>query len=131
MTALWFGCSPQEKLIINRIHEGSIQIVSGGNASNFENLLEKTKEITIRQGNLQVLIIEFFKIKDGYAPSIMDNFFIFRENTQFKKFPNYIKWKHKSSKIWLGDNKTWKCDTCACRLCRPFLQNLDFIWIFF
>ena len=23
--------------------------------------------------------------------------------------------------------KTWKCDTCVCRLCRPFLQNLGFI----
>ena len=23
--------------------------------------------------------------------------------------------------------KSWKCDTCVCRLCRPFLQNLGFI----
>ena len=22
---------------------------------------------------------------------------------------------------------TWKCDTCLCRLCKPFLQNLGFI----
>ena len=23
--------------------------------------------------------------------------------------------------------KTWKCDRCVCRLCRPFLQNLGFL----
>ena len=31
---------------------------------------------------MQILKIEVFKIINGYAPPIMDNFFIFRENTQ-------------------------------------------------
>ena len=44
--------------LINRIHEKSIQIVSGDNENNFENLWEKTKEITIHQRNFQVLMIE-------------------------------------------------------------------------
>ena len=44
--------------LINRIHERSIQIVSGDNEGNFENLLEKNKKIIILQRNLQVLAIK-------------------------------------------------------------------------
>ena len=62
------------------MHERSIRIVSGDIESNFENLLEKDKEITIHKRNLQVLIIQVDKI-NGYALPTMDNFFIFRENT--------------------------------------------------
>ena len=43
-------------------------------------MLEKNKEITIQQRNLQVLMIEDFKIVNWHAPPIMVNFFIFREN---------------------------------------------------
>ena len=53
------------------MHERSIQIVSGDNESKFENLLEKNKEKTINQRNLQVLMIKVFKIINGYAPPII------------------------------------------------------------
>ena len=42
---------------------------------------KKNKEVTTHQRNLQLLMIEVYKIINGYAPPIMDNFFIFRENT--------------------------------------------------
>ena len=73
--------SRKTNTLITRIHERPIRIVSGDNESNFENLLQKNKEITIHQRNLQVLMTELFKIINGYVPPIMDNFFIFRENT--------------------------------------------------
>ena len=73
--------SRKTNTLITRIHERPIRIVSGDNETNFENLLQKNKEITIHQRNLQVLMTELFKIINGYVPLIMDNFFIFRENT--------------------------------------------------
>ena len=78
---IWMFSSRKSNKLINRIHERSIRIVSSDNESSFENLLEKHKEITIHQRNLQILMIEVFKIINGCAPPIMDNFFIFRENT--------------------------------------------------
>ena len=36
--------------------------------------------MTIHQRNLELLMIEVSKIINGYAPPIMDNLFIFREN---------------------------------------------------
>ena len=48
--------------LINRIHERFIRIVSGENESNFENLLEKNKEIAIHRRNLQVVMIDVYRI---------------------------------------------------------------------
>ena len=48
--------------LINRIHERFIRIVSGENESNFENLLEKNKEIATHRRNLQVVMIDVYRI---------------------------------------------------------------------
>ena len=69
--------SRKDNNLISRIHERSIQIVSGYNKSNFENLLEKNNKIT-KQRNLQILMVEVYKIINGYAQIIMHNFFVFR-----------------------------------------------------
>ena len=91
--------------LINRIHERSLRIVSGDNESNFENFLEKNKEITIHQKNLLVLMTEVFKIVYGYAPPIMDNFSIFRENTHnLRYFQIVLNENKRNGKIWLPDN---------------------------
>ena len=90
--------SRKTNTLITRIHERPIRIVSGDNESNFENLLQKNKEITIHQRNLQVLMTELFKIINGYVPPIMDNFFIFRENT----------YNLRNFQIILNENKTKK-----------------------
>ena len=42
--------------------------------------MRKNKEILIHHRN-NVLMIDVCKIINGYAPPIMDNLFIFRENT--------------------------------------------------
>ena len=49
--------------------------------STFEHLLQANNEITTHQRNLQVLMAEVFKIINGFAPPIMEDFFLFRENT--------------------------------------------------
>ena len=73
--------------LINRLHERSIRIASGDDESNFENFLEKNRGITIHQRNFQVLMTEVCKMINGYDPPILDNFFIFRENTHnFRNF---------------------------------------------
>ena len=95
--------------LINRIHERSIQIVSGDNEGNFENLLEKNKKIIILQRNLQVLAIKVYKIINGCAPPIMGNFFIFKENTynlrNFQVF-KFFKFSIKTKKAVIYGSKT-------------------------
>ena len=49
---IWMFSSKKANCLINRIHERSVRIVSGDNESDFENLLEKNKEIAIHKRNL-------------------------------------------------------------------------------
>ena len=49
--------------------------------STFEHLLQANNEIITHWRNFQVLMVEVFKIINGFAPAIMGNFFLFRKNT--------------------------------------------------
>ena len=72
---VWMFSSRKANNLINRIRERSIRIVWWQKKE-----MTKKKEMTICQRNLQVLVIEVYKIINWYAPTIIDNFFIFREN---------------------------------------------------
>ena len=78
--------------LINKVRESSLGIVSSDNHSSLKSLLNKYKEITIHQKNLQVLMAETYKIINGISPPIMENFYILRENTNnvrnFKEISN-------------------------------------------
>ena len=70
-----------------RTNERSIRIVSGDNESNFENSLERNNKITLHQKDFQVRMTEVYKTIHRYAPPVIDNFFMFRENTcNFRNF---------------------------------------------
>ena len=49
-------------------------------------VLQANNEITTHQRNLQVLMV-VFKIINGFAQPIMEDFFLFRENTH--NIPNF------------------------------------------
>ena len=99
---------------------------------------------------------EVYKIIKGEAPTIMKNLFIFRENIHnirnFQIIANETKntvrygldticyrtpylwanlpeeYKHLNSVRKFKEKiKKWKYETCACRLCRTYEQNLGFI----
>ena len=112
------------------------------NESNFEHLLEKNKETAIHQRNLQVMMTKVYKILNGYAPPIKDNFLICRENTHnLRNFQIILNKNKENSKygsetmsyktplLWANlpkeyklpnslsefksKIKTWKCDACG------------------
>ena len=73
-------CSKKSNNLINKIHERSLRIVTNDKNSNFEELLKLNNQVTVNQRNIQVLLTKVFKIINGLSLTIMDNFFIFREN---------------------------------------------------
>ena len=73
---VWMFSSRKSNNLINKVHERSLKIVSGDNYSSFKSLLSKCKEITIHQGNLQVVMAETYKIINGISPPIMEKKFI-------------------------------------------------------
>ena len=119
-------------------------------------MLQNNKDITVHQRNLQILTTEVYKIVKGEAPAIMKNVSFFRENIHnirnFQIIANENKntvidrleticyrtpymWAnlleeyghHKFIGKFQEKIKNWKCETCICRLCRTYEQNLGFI----
>ena len=58
----------------------------------------KNKETTIHQRDLQVLMIEVYKVKNGYVPPIKEN------TNNLRNFQIMLNKNKQNSKIWLGDN---------------------------
>ena len=72
---VWMFCSRNANNVINKIQEKSLRLITNDKTSTFEYLLQASKEIAAHQRNLQVLMAEIFKIINGFAPPIMENFF--------------------------------------------------------
>ena len=125
---------------INRIHERSLRIVYNDKKSTFQELLAQDKSVTIHIRNLQVLVTEMFKVKNGIAPEIMNNVFQitesnynFRKKTQFKT--ENVKTTHYGTetisnlgpKLWKLLPSEYHMVNCPCRLCKRYVQHVGFI----
>ena len=66
--------------MINKLQVRALRIISDDQKSNFQDLISKCKEYTIHQRNLQILIIEKYKIINDIASPIRNSFFLSREN---------------------------------------------------
>ena len=98
---VWMFCSRNANNLINKIQERSLRLITNDRTSTLEHLLRTNNEITTHHRNLQVLMVEVFKIINGFAPPIMEDFFLFRDNTHnirtFQKLSNESKKTVKSN----------------------------------
>ena len=106
--------------------------------------------------NIQTLLIEIFSIKKGFAPPIMKSIIKGRNNTynvrSFQEFETERKRavyfgletiSYRSLQFWSllpvhmkqlnsldqfkRSVRQWVCNTCPCRLCKVYLQNVGFL----
>ena len=129
---------------INRIHERALR---------FSELLDLDNSVTVHQKNLQVLVIEIYKVKNG----IMNDIFELQNPThnlrsscnQFRRenvktvhygiqsvrylgpkiwelVPNNIKYSNSLSKF-KKLIKSWKPEACPCRLCITYIAQVGSI----
>ena len=68
---------------INKWHERALRLVYNDESSSFRELLERDKSVTILEGNIQVLLIEIFKVNSVTAP----------ETTEIFKFKDHMVWE--------------------------------------
>ena len=141
---------------INRIHERALRLVYQNNLS-FSELLDLDNSVTVHQKNLQVLVTEIYKVKNGIAPGIMNDIFELQNPSynsrsscnQFRrknvKTINYgiQSVRYLGPKIWelIPNNikysnslskfkkliKLWKLEACPCRLCKTYIAQVAFI----
>ena len=153
---LWMLHSRELNNKINRIHERSLRSVYSDKTSTFQELLDKDNSVSVHHKNIQVLATEIYKTVNGLAPTIMNSVFEIKDIEQnlrnkinFKSrrinsvpygidsltylapkiwniVPEGIK-KSESLNVFKTKIKKWIPRDCPCRLCRPFIQNRDYI----
>ena len=153
---IWMFHSRNLSNKINRIHERALRLVYQNNLS-FSELLDLDNSVTVHQKNLQVLVTEIYKVKNGIAPEIMKDIFELQNPSynlrstcnQFRR--ENIKTVHYGlqsvrylgPKIWelVPNNikysnslskfkkliKSWKPEACPCRLCKTYIAQVGFI----
>ena len=138
----------------NRLNERCLQLIYDDKRASIEHLLEKDHSFSINHKNLQALAIEMFEIHTKTSPEVMQEVFLVKEQgiyslwnqTDFLipqvKRANYglKNIQVLGPKIWesltndlknkvLVDSfklaiKKWKPESCPCRLCKTYLQNI-------
>ena len=86
---VWMFCSRLSNNLINNIHERALTTTFDDHTGNFSQLLEKKRESTNHQQNIQALMKEIYKFTNNLSPPIIDHMFAneFRnECTTFKSF---------------------------------------------
>ena len=149
-------CSRQRNNMTNKLHERALRLVLNDHISDFEALLRKSNDIPCHCRNIQMLMIELYKIKNELAPPIMDSMlnrrnitYNFRNLQEFRSerkrtvFDGLETLSYHAPQLWTllpegikqrnpvnlfkSNVKQWICKECPCRLCKVFVPNLGYI----
>ena len=153
---IWMFHSRNLNNKIKRIHERAIRLVYQNNLS-FSELLGLDNSVTVHQKNLQVLVTEIYKVKNGIAPEIMNHIFELKNRSynirstcnQFRReniktvYYGLQSVRYIGPKIWelVPNNikncdslskfrkliKSWRLESCPCKLCKTYIAHLGFI----
>ena len=153
---IWMFHSRQLNQKINKIQERALRITYKDTESTFSELLQKDSAVTIHTKNLQILMTEMYKTRNGLNPLFMQE--IFCDNTTYYNLRNSNDFfqprvrsvnngtesvRFKGPQLWqmlpptirnsqsLCQFKTkikrWNGENCPCKLCRVFIPNLGFL----
>ena len=149
-------CSRTSNNMINKIHERALRLILNDYTSDFDSLLQNNNDTCNHHRNIEILMIESYKMKNNLNPPIMDKMFERRNNTynlrNFQEFATTRKrtvkmsfetLNYRSPQLWsiLPENirqitslfqfkesvRKWVCIDCPCRLCKLYLPNIGFL----
>ena len=142
---------------INQLHERSLRMVYNDKWSSFEDLLRKDGSVSIHVKNIQVLMTEMYKVKNNLAPILLSEVFKLKPTSTYNlrtvgefeirrvRTTNFgtESLSFLGPKLWntvplsirnvetLKEFKSkiryWIPESCPCRLCRNYVQNLGYI----
>ena len=128
--------------------------------SSFENLLDKDKSVSIHYKTITSLAIEMYKVHCGISPEILNDLFPLRQADKYNLrnrsqfvIPNVKTVNHGFESLrYLGPKvyetipshlkeidslknlknaiKKWKPESCSCRLCKIYIQNIGYMQVY-
>ena len=75
---------------ITQLHKRPLRALQSDNASTFEELLIKSKEVTIHCSNLQKLMIEIYQCTNYFSPAVLTEFFATKEVSYDLRIKNLL-----------------------------------------
>ena len=154
---VWMRHSRTNNNKINRLHERCLQIVYNDKRFSFRELLEKDGSVSIHMRNIQILATRMCKLINKLSPPIMNRVFKLNSDSRYNlKYILQISRSLVKSvyhgtenisyldpKIWhiLTDDyktiqnldafkikiKKWKPENCPGRLCKVYIDRVDFL----
>ena len=98
----WMFCSKRSNNLLSNIHERALRGSFDGHTSNFTQLVEKKRDSTIHQRNIQAFMKEIYKFTNNLSPPIIDHMFQFRENSyNLRNFQQLASFTKKTTKLGL------------------------------
>ena len=152
----WMFHSRELRHKIDKIQERALRVTYQDYESSFEVLMEKDRSITVHQRNLQNLMTEMYKTKNGLNPAFMREIFCQQESQHNLRNSNDFSLpriktvtygsetiRFRGPQVWAtvpqfskdsasltefkNKIKSWSGESCHCRLCQTFVPNLGFI----
>ena len=136
---------------ISRLHKRALRVLHNDYTSTFEDLLEKSEEVTVHCSNLQKLIIKIYECTNYIGPAVLTEFFTTKEISYDLRIKNLLQipkvktsygqssLSFRSSILWntLSDSKkpaqniqgfktmirNWKGETCSCIVCKCIVYS--------
>ena len=71
----WMFCGRKTNAKINHVHERALRIVYRKNNLRFDQLLQIDKSYNIHHKNIQISVIELYKVKNSLSNQIMQEIF--------------------------------------------------------
>ena len=154
---VWMFHSREINNKINRIHKKALRILYDDSISSFEDLLRRDEGFTVHERNIQLLMVEMFKSKNGLEPQLLQGIFEIndyqgpklRSSKHFKR-PNVntVKYGEKSlqnlgARLWSqipnliqkidslakfkAHMKTWRPPKCPCDICKEYIYGIGYV----
>ena len=153
---VWMFSSREINNRINRIHKKALEILYDDSISSFELLLKRNEGFTVHEKNIQLLMVEMFKAKNGIEPQLLQGIFEKNDyhgptlrNSKYFKRPNVntVKYGERSlqnlgTRLWsqipnfiqetdtLGKfkeyMKKWRPTKCPCDICKEYVYGVGY-----
>ena len=144
---IWMLCGKTANNRINQLHKRALRVLLSDYTVTFENLLEKSEEVTVHCSNLQKLMIEIYKCTNYIGPAVLTEFFTTKDISYDLRINNLLQipkvktssygqsslsfrgsilWNTLSDSIKSAQNikgfktmiRNWKRESCSCIACK-------------
>ena len=128
---------------INQLHKRALRVLHNDYAATFEDLLEKSEEVTVHYSKLQKLTIEIYECTNYIGPAVLTEFYTTKEISYDLRIKNLLQipkvkpssygqsslsfrgsilWNTLSDRIKSAQNikrfktiiRNWKGESCSC-----------------